>query len=114
MTGSFSTHSGVVMSNRITLCQVTELPQGSCKVVDTGTKVIAVFHHEGGIHAIDDFCPHMGAALSGGHVENGHVHCPWHAWRFRLCDGAWADNPKLKIASYPVVVENGAIHVDLG
>lgn len=102
------------MSNRITLCQLGDLPQGACKVVDTGAKVIAVFHHEGGIHAIDDFCPHMGAALSGGHVENGHVHCPWHAWRFRLCDGAWADNPKLKIASYPVVIVNGVIEVELG
>ena len=55
----------------------------------------------------------MGAALSGGHVENGHVHCPWHAWRFRLSDGAWADNSKLKIASYPVVVENKQIMVEM-
>ena len=99
--------------SQIKVCPLAELPLGDCKTIDTGEKVIAVFHHEGGIHAIDDFCPHMGAALSGGHVENGNVTCPWHAWRFRLCDGAWADNPKLKIASYPVTVEEGCVLVDL-
>ena len=46
----------------------------------------------------------MGASLSGGYVENGVVTCPWHAWRFRLADGAWADNPRIKIGCYPVRV----------
>jgi nitrite reductase (NADH) small subunit/3-phenylpropionate/trans-cinnamate dioxygenase ferredoxin subunit len=25
------------------------------------------------------------------------VTCPWHAWRFRLSDGAWCDNSQLKV-----------------
>lgn len=99
------------MSNRTIVCPLDELPLGTCKTVDTGSKMIAVFHHADGVHAIDDFCPHMGAALSGGHVENGEVTCPWHAWRFRLDNGAWADNPKLKIASYPVHVDGGLVIV---
>ncbi len=47
--------------------------------------------------AIDDLCPHMGASLGAGEVHDGAVLCPWHAWRFGLCDGAWRDNPKLKV-----------------
>ena len=101
------------MALRLNVCPLGDLPLGTCKTIETGDKVIAVFHHADGIHAIDDFCPPLGAALSGGHVENGHVHCPWHAWRFRLNDGAWADNSKLKIASYPVVVENKQIMVEI-
>ena len=51
--------------------------------------------------AIDDVCPHMGASLSGGYVEDGIVTCPWHAWRFRLTDGTWADNPRSRSAATP-------------
>ena len=105
--------TGIFMALRLNVCPLGDLPPGTCKTIETGDKVIAIFHHAEGIHAIDDFCPHMGAALSGGHVENGHVHCPWHAWRFRLSDGAWADNSKLKIASYPVVVEDKQIIVEM-
>ena len=45
----------------------------------------------------------MGASLSGGYVENGVVTCPWHAWRFRLTDGAWADNLASRSAATPSV-----------
>jgi len=81
------------------------------KTVQVGNKLIAVFHDQGNYFAIDDTCPHMGASLSGGFVGQGIVTCPWHAWRFRLCDGAWADNPKIKIGSYPVRVEGGEVQV---
>jgi len=97
----------------LTVCPTKDLPDGSCKTVDSGMKVIAVFNSGGELHAIDDFCPHMGAALSGGHVEDGMVTCPWHAWRFRLCDGAWADNPKIRIGSYAVRENHGIIEVNL-
>ena len=43
------------MSNRTIVCPLDELPLGTCKTVDTGSKMIAVFHHADGVHAIDDF-----------------------------------------------------------
>ena len=43
----------------------------------------------------------MGVSLSGGFVENGIVTCPWHACAFGSADGAWADNPRIKIGCYP-------------
>jgi nitrite reductase (NADH) small subunit/3-phenylpropionate/trans-cinnamate dioxygenase ferredoxin subunit len=30
-------------------------------------------------------------------MTDGCVTCPWHAWRFRLSDGAWCDNSQLKV-----------------
>jgi nitrite reductase (NADH) small subunit/3-phenylpropionate/trans-cinnamate dioxygenase ferredoxin subunit len=53
----------------------------------------------------------MGASLGAGHVEDGVVTCPWHAWRFRLCDGAWCENPKLKIPAYEVRIAGDEIQV---
>src|SRR4051812_41026044 len=91
------------------VCRTDEVPEGEGKTVTVGDKLIAVFRTDGCYHAIDDVCPHMGASLSGGFVENGIVTCPWHAWRFRLADGAWADNPRIKIGCYPVRVGGGEI-----
>ncbi len=94
-----------------TVCRIAELPEGEGRTVQVGNKLVAVFHDQGGYFAIDDTCPHMGASLSGGFVAQGIVTCPWHAWRFRLADGAWADNPRIKIGSYPVRVERDEVQV---
>jgi nitrite reductase (NADH) small subunit len=93
------------------VCRVGEVAEGEGKTVAVGDKLIALFCIGGAYHAIDDVCPHMGASLSDGHVENGIVTCPWHAWRFRLADGAWADNPRIKIGCYPVRVEGETVQV---
>ena len=99
-----------------TVCRVGELAEGEGRTVEVGRKLVAVFRDCGGYFAIDDLCPHMGASLSGGYVEDGIVTCPWHAWRFRLADGAWADCPRIKIGCYPVRVEGEdvQVQVDLG
>jgi nitrite reductase (NADH) small subunit len=75
--------------------------------------MIAVFHMEDRYYAIDDFCPHQGASLAGGWVHEGCVACPWHAWRFNLEDGAWLDNPKIKVETYPVTIQGDDILVEL-
>ena len=90
------------MAEFMSVCKVDQLASGEGKTVEVLGKLIALFHHEGAYYAIDDVCPHMGASLSGGSIENAVVTCPWHAWRFRLTDGAWADSPRIKIGCYPV------------
>ena len=94
-------------------CAKSEVCEGEGKTVEVAGKLIALFCFAGEYHAIDDMCPHMGASLSGGYVENGIVTCPWHAWRFRLADGAWADNPRLKIGCYPVRIVGDEIQVEV-
>lgn len=95
------------------VCKVGDLADGEGKTVGVGNKLLAVFHYQGQFFAIDDMCPHMGASLSGGYVQDGNVICPWHAWRFRLNDGAWADNPKVKTGCYPVRVEGDNVQVQV-
>jgi nitrite reductase (NADH) small subunit/3-phenylpropionate/trans-cinnamate dioxygenase ferredoxin subunit len=53
----------------------------------------------------------MGASLSQGELEDGVVTCPWHDWRFRVCDGTWCDAPRMKTDSYPVRVVGDSIQV---
>jgi nitrite reductase (NADH) small subunit/3-phenylpropionate/trans-cinnamate dioxygenase ferredoxin subunit len=110
----YSSSSEGRMSEFQTVCKLADLPDGEGKAVPVGRKVIAVFRVGGEVFAIDDVCPHMGASLSGGYVEQGVVTCPWHAWRFRLKDGTWADYPKVKITCYPVRVEGDDVQVQIG
>src|SRR5215831_19339267 len=101
------------MSDFRTVCKVSEVSDGAGKTVALGGKLIAVFRIGDGFFAIDDVCPHMGGSLGEGDVEDGIVTCPWHAWRFRLADGAWADNPRLKIGCYLVRVEGDEVQVQV-
>lgn len=96
-----------------TVCRVGEITEGEGKTVSVNGKLVALFHCDGELKAIDDMCPHMGASLAGGHVEGDIVTCPWHAWRFRLSDGAWADNPRIKIGCYKVQVVGDEIQVEV-
>ena len=101
------------MSEYRTVCKVQEVKEGEGKTISLGDKLIALFVVAGKFYAIDDICPHMGASLSGGHLENDIVTCPWHAWRFRVTDGTWADNPRVKIGSYPVHIVGDEIQVEV-
>jgi len=96
-----------------TVCKVHEVKEGEGKTISLRNKLIALFYVDGRYHAIDDVCPHMGASLSGGYLENDIVTCPWHAWRFRVTDGTWADNPRIKIGCYPVRVVGDDIQIQL-
>jgi nitrite reductase (NADH) small subunit/3-phenylpropionate/trans-cinnamate dioxygenase ferredoxin subunit len=94
-----------------TVCRTDELSSSERKLVEVAGKLIALFLYEGQYYAIDDVCPHMGGPLSEGALENGIVTCPWHGWRFRLADGAWADSPRIKIGCYPVRIVDGFVQV---
>ena len=37
---------------------------------------------DGAVHAWPDRCPHRGAKLSLGRVEDGRIECPYHGWQF--------------------------------
>jgi len=96
-----------------TVANSGDIPDGQGRCFPVNGTMVGVFLEDGKYFAINDFCPHMGASLSDGHVEEGNVMCPWHAWRFRLSDGAWMDNSRSGIctATYDVRVEDGNIQV---
>jgi nitrite reductase (NADH) small subunit/3-phenylpropionate/trans-cinnamate dioxygenase ferredoxin subunit len=101
------------MSDFRTVCRAADVVEGEGTTVAVDGKLIAIFRCGGEFFAIDDVCPHMGASLSGGYLEDGIVTCPWHAWRFRLADGAWADNPRIKIGCYPVRVIEDNVQIQV-
>jgi nitrite reductase/ring-hydroxylating ferredoxin subunit len=75
-------------------------------------KQLALFLHEGRVHACNNRCPHEGYPLVEGSIDGECVlTCHWHNWKFDLATGAnQYGGDALRI--YPVKVEAGAVWVD--
>jgi len=103
-----------VADSRVKIAAVRDVPPGEGRVYDVGGRSVAVFNVEGRFHALDNECPHRGGPLGDGELSGAVVSCPWHAWRWDVTTGANVNNPAVRIACFPVTVEDGAILVDLG
>jgi nitrite reductase (NADH) small subunit/3-phenylpropionate/trans-cinnamate dioxygenase ferredoxin subunit len=96
----------------VTVAKVGAIPEGEGRSFQVGDRLVAVFLTHGEYRALDDLCPHMGASLGAGYIdEEGIVTCPWHAWRFSTRDGKWADNPRLAVDTFEVRVLGDEIQV---
>lgn len=103
----------ISMSTFKTVAKIGDIPPGEGRAYEVDGRMVAIFLIEGQYHAIDDFCPHMGASLAGGGVEDGMVTCPWHAWRFSLCDGSWCDNPAISVDTFEIRLAGEEIQVSV-
>ena len=103
------------MQDFIGVAKIGEIPEGEGRAFTVKGRRVAVFLRQGEYHALDDTCPHMGASLAEGYLDETGVVCPWHAWKFCVLDGTWLDNPKSNIKSQPfsVRVENDEIQVSV-
>jgi nitrite reductase (NADH) small subunit len=98
----------------IKLTTQSELPgEGEAKEFELGDKVICVANVNGTITAMDNVCLHMGGPLGQGFIEGDKIVCPWHGWEYDLKTGAMADDPKSKVAVYPVKTENGDVLIEI-
>ena len=99
-------------SRRVRLAAVEDVPAGEGRVVEAEGKELALINVDGTFYAIDNGCIHRGGPLGEGDLDGRFVMCPWHAWRWDVTTGANANNPAVKMACFPVAVENGAVFVE--
>jgi nitrite reductase/ring-hydroxylating ferredoxin subunit len=74
---------------------------------------LALFFHEGRVHALDNRCPHMGFPLHRGTLQNGILTCHWHHARFDLESGGTFDQFADEARVFPVEIRDGEVWVDL-
>ena len=84
------------------LCELADLHEGVGKYVEASGYCLAIFLHAGKVRVIDNACPHAGANLSAGWIDDGCVVCPKHGWPFRLEDGQLRDTPGVNVDVYAV------------
>jgi nitrite reductase (NADH) small subunit len=78
-----------------------------------GEKTVCVANVNGEYSALDNVCLHMGGPLGEGTIEGGKVVCPWHGWKYDPKTGATTHNPNLKVAVYPLKIENGDVLIEI-
>ena len=88
-------------------------PTNEVKEFPCGDKMICVANVDGKISALDNVCLHHGGPLGEGVIQKGKVVCPWHGWAYGAQTGALESNPTVKVAVYPIKVEEGQVLVDI-
>ncbi len=101
------------MPNFVRAASLSELPPGTCRAVEVNGRTLALFNVQGTIYCLDNTCLHRGGPLGEGTLEGEVVTCPWHMWQYNVRTGENLDDPSLKVASFPVVVEGDDIKVGL-
>ncbi len=76
----------------VSLCRLDELEEGQGRYVEVDGFKLAVFLNAGEVSVMDNTCPHAGASLASGFVEQGCVVCPLHLWAFNLRTGELPDH----------------------
>jgi len=96
------------------LCEVSEVPTGTCKAFKIDGRGVALYNVDGVFYATQDFCRHKGGSLGKGELDGGVVICPLHGWRFDVVTGACLTQPHCrKLTLFPTVVEDGRVMVEI-
>ncbi len=88
-------------------------PTDEVKEFPCGAKTICVANVNGAYSALDNVCPHRGGPLGQGMIEGGKVVCPWHGWAWDPKTGQAVQDPRTKVAVYPLKIENGDVLVEV-
>jgi len=102
-----------VEATRTRVSSAADVPAGTGRVVQAGGRVLALFNVDGRFYAIDNTCLHRGGPLGEGDLEGRVVTCPWHGWRWDVTTGANVNNPAVRVACFPVTVEDGQVFVEV-
>ncbi|MAY86657.1 MAG: ring-hydroxylating oxygenase subunit alpha [Pseudooceanicola sp.] len=88
-----------------------------------GEELVLFRDTEGKLGLIGRHCPHRGADLCYGRLEDNGLRCPFHGWHFNR-DGQCVEQPgepegskmheQIKAPSYPVVERNGIVWAYMG
>jgi nitrite reductase (NADH) small subunit len=111
------------------VCREEDLEPGQMRSVTVGNvAVVLIRQADGKFAALRDTCPHRGAPLSKGLLQNqvrgDHVgihelgsdvivRCPWHGYEFNVETGLCPAEPeRVRVKAYSVSVENGKVFVE--
>jgi 3-phenylpropionate/trans-cinnamate dioxygenase ferredoxin subunit len=97
----------------VTVAKAGQLPPGRMMLVELGRfERILLVNVNGSYHAVDELCPHSGAALSEGDLYGEVVECPLHSSMFLVRTGEVLTPPASEnLTVYRVRVEGDDILV---
>jgi nitrite reductase/ring-hydroxylating ferredoxin subunit len=119
---------------RIVVGRTEDIPPGARKIVTPfrGRAGVGVFNVHGTYHAVRNLCPHKRGPLCTGRVsgrivadappssdapnlsvdrDDAILRCPWHLWEFEIATGQCLVDPRMRVKTYPVAIEQGLVVV---
>ena len=97
------------MTRNISIGPADALEAGTRRLAFVEGRSIVLFNIEGVIHAIDNTCPHNGAALASGQLDGHILRCPVHGLRFDLVSGCLVGAKGLCLTRLPVEMIDGTL-----
>jgi len=95
-------------------CRLEDLREGKGVALTLAGEGIALFLVEGRVFALEDRCPHRGAALSRGLIQDRClVACLDHGWSVSLLDGRVQPPEQGQARCYATKVVDGEVLVEL-
>ena len=91
------------------IARLSQVPAGTSLSVSFADTGIALFHGPKGLWAIEDGCVHCANSLVGGRVDGDVLTCPTCGWQYDLTTGGVVRLPALRLATFPVRVEDAHI-----
>ena len=101
------------MAEKVKVGNVSEIAEGTSKIIEAEGKQIAVFNVSGKFFAISNVCCHQEGPLGEGFLSGETVTCPLHAWEFDLKTGKSLTTPGAGVEKFNVVVENEEVFVEV-
>ena len=86
-----------------------EVPDGGCLAVDHAGHPVVLVRTGEQVRALENVCPHAGAPLSEGFLEDGKLTCAWHGWTFDVQSGRSCDGAGMAVPVHEVKVEDGQV-----
>ena len=119
---------------RVVVGSVQDIPPGGRVIVTPfrGRAGIGVFNVHGTYYALRNLCPHKQGPLCTGRVsgrvvaaappstgtpaldlerDGEIIRCPWHLWEFEIATGHCLVDPRMRVKTFPVTIEQGQIVV---
>ncbi len=93
------------------LIRPEEIPDGKGRAFRLNGTEVAVFRQSGALYAIQNPCPHEGAALTEGVLDGDAVVCPLHGYRFCLKTGACTTDPSLRATVFTLVPDGNGYRI---
>lgn len=76
-------------------------------------RTVAVFRVNGELYGIEADCKHMKASIAHGKIKGHTITCPAHGWQYDITTGACLNEPWAQLKTFPVVVEDGQVYVEV-
>lgn len=95
----------------IPVARLSDLDERGRALVRFGNEEVVLVRADGGLHAIQQACPHRGGPLSEGDLEGCLLYCPLHAWAFDVRTGDSPTHPGARVRIYRVRVIGDEIQV---